>query len=478
MALLKRNPKERELVKSILIREAKHNPYLGVRKLAALLKTRYKITISKSAVNNILLKLKGRVKKGRKHETLSYQSRQEEDCAPLILRAFDSQLGLFDAAAKCLWAYMPQIKEVNLKRALTAVALAEFFKKPLRRGADIREILRASDLYAFPSRQARALCKAAERFKPTVNFKPLLEDLKLCSTVKISFQNGAASFCDGGLSTLWDRPCYVEQFFSPLSRARKRLRAMIDNNLIIINYTKSFDYISPLVLTFIRGVSGGIKKVEFLSPRGEVLESMNLEGIALNFLVGYYPKGLSKGIHFLRTEKRFKKIEYVTGDIYYLSALTQFFLPKDPKGVILNSILLRRNTRFLPCWGIFTNKKSDTTFFVNKYLNLWPHMEVTFSEDMTTMEKFYTTHYKAPVFGEFLPASVEFAHGGDFARLPELLKEAFTRTLGALDFSNLRGYIIITKKAVKLVVKKIPPELKERFNRGAFYLNNRRVFLI
>ena len=478
MAVLKRDPKERELVKSILIREAKHNPYLGVRKLAELLKTRHKITLSKSAVNNVLLKLKGRVKKGRKRETLSYQSRQEEDCAPLILRAFDSQLGLFDIAAKCLWAYMPGVKEETLKRTLIAVSFAEFFKKPLGRGADIREILRASDLYAFPSRQVKTLRKTAESFKPTVNFEHLLEGLKVCSTVKFYFQNGTNSFCDGGFSTFWDRPCYVEQFFVPLSRARKKLQTMVDNNMIIVSYTRSFDYISPLVLTFIKGVSGGIKKVEFLSPRGEVLESIGLEGIALDFLVGYYPKILSKGIHFLRTEKRFKKIEYVTGDIYYLSAVTQFFLPKDTKGIILNSLLLRRNTRFLPCWGIFTNKKSDTTFFVNKYLSFWPYMDVTFLEDMDTMEKFYTSHYKAPVISEFLAPAVNFSQNGDFAKIPRLLQNAFEHTLGALDFANIRGYIIITKKAVKLVVKKAPSELKARFNRGAFYLNNRRVFLI
>jgi len=478
MAILKRDPKERELTKSILVQEAKRNPYMGVRKLAELLKMRHKITISKSTINNVLRKIKGKGKKGRKHEALLYQSRQEEDCAPLILRAFDSQFGLFDVAAQKLWAYMPEVKEENLKRAFVALSLAEFLKKPLGRGADIREILRASDLYSFPSRQVKALCKVAERFKPTINFEHLLGDLKLCSAVKFYFKNGTVSFCDGGFCTFWDRPCYMEQFFVPLSRARKRLRAMVDDNTVIVSYTKSFDYISPLILTFINGISSGIKKVEFLSPRGEVLEAANLEGIALDFLVGYYPKILSKGLHFLRTEKRFKKIEYVTGDIFYLSALTQFFLPKDNKGIILNSILLRRNTRFLPCWGILTNKKSDITFFVNKYLNLWPYMDVTFLEDMETMEKFYTAHYKAPDLSGFLAGAVNLSVGEDFAKIPRLLQNAFEHTIGTIDLAHTRGYIIITKKAVKLVIKKALPKVKERFNRGAFYLNNRRVFLV
>ena len=105
-------------------------------------------------------------------------------------------------------------------------------------------------------------------------------------------------------------------------------------------------------------------------------------------------------------------------------------------------------------------------------------MEVTFLEDMEMMEKFYTTRHKAPALSELLVPALNFSKAGDFAQIPRLLQKAFEHTLGALDFTNVRGYIIITKKAVKLVIRKAPTGLKERFNRGAFYLNNRRVFLV
>jgi len=474
----KRKPRERDVTRSIVVQEAKRNPYLGVRKLTALLKNKHQITISKSTINNILRNSGQENQPGRKRETLLYQRRPLEECGAFLLRALDSRVGLFDHVAANCSRYMPQIKEKQLKKLLMLISFSIFLHKKLGRSTDIREILRSIGFYSYPSRNVNFLTDMVTHFRPMVDLEPLAADLDDCATIKFYFNNNSSSFCDASMCGFWDRPCHIEQFFLPLQTARRRLALMLEDKAVIVNYTRSFDYISPLVVNFINGLASGIKHIEFLSAKGAVLDEIAGNGQSPSFFIGYYPKILSKGVFFLRTEKRFKKIEHVTGDIFYLSAVTQFFPPKDSKGIILNSILLRRNTRFLPCWGILTNKKTDISSLVNRYLSLWPYMDTVFLEDMDSFQNFYTNAAKHDKVASLLPLAFSFAKTEDLAQMPALLEKVFHNLLGDMQLRHLKGHVITTKGAVKLLIRKIPLDIKKKFNRRAFTLDDRRVFLV
>src|SRR3989338_4861184 len=110
-------------LKKIILKEKRKFSRLGVRKIAAILADKYKTSLSKSSIHN-LLKNKGlKYKPGRKTRP-SFQGKKVEPCGFLFLRALDAHVGLLDYLTKNLKANFPGLSQERLKKIITLASFA------------------------------------------------------------------------------------------------------------------------------------------------------------------------------------------------------------------------------------------------------------------------------------------------------------------------------------------------------------------
>lgn len=463
-------------LKSLVLREAKKNPYLGVRQIAALLNQKHKITISKSTVDNIIRAKGIKAKRGRKLQALLYQRKEIKDCGLFLLKALDSQAGLFDVLTGELQLYFPRLNAEWLKKIITLAAFSGYLAGSIETNAKRSGFLRLADMAYYPSRKVKYFIGRLSGYKPAVSLDKVKRNLQAVSTIKFYFANNQTGFCDAQMTAFWDSPCVLSNFFAAFYRVRERVLTMLKNKLIMVGYTKSFDSLSPLVVSFVEGLSSGIKKIELLGADDKVLETLPCEMLKPSFLIGYYPKIFAKGMIFLEREKRFKKLT-VLEEFFYTSVLTRFSQAKTNKGIILNNILIKFKEKSLPSWGFITDKRTTFSGFLEKYLLLWPYPEKTFLDDIKLIEKSFFTKEERKDLPGLIPAGVSFENTGDSAKAAEILASLFREQAGNFELKALSGELVIGKNSCQAVLKGMPGSIKQKFNNLCLYLGDKRVFL-
>ncbi|MBU0694052.1 MAG: hypothetical protein KKC11_05215 [Candidatus Omnitrophica bacterium] len=461
-------------LKNLVLKEKRKSPYLGVRAVAALLKEKYKVDISKSAVHSILSSQGIKEKKGRKQSLLMYRKQEIEILGLLLLRCIDSEVGLFEHIAGELGVYFAKVEQNLLRKIIMLVSFSSFCKEDPRKKC----FLRTAGFYTFPSRKIDYFSKRIRDCKPAINLQGLRKNLNLVSTVKFYFENNDVGYCDGRFSTFWDSPCYMRDFFAPIRVVKRKINWMLKNKVVMVNYTKSFDYLSPLILRFANGLISGLKKIELLTEKEEVLEELRFTPFKPDFFFGYYPKILSKGIVLIGKQPRFKKLSWLGEDIFYVSLLTKFLQPKEKQGVTFNNVLIAPKKKFLPFWGLVTNKKQGIEPFLKQYLLYWPYMEKSFSQEMEIMEKFYSTKLEKKDLSEFIPQTIVFEEKEDFARIGEILASIFNQRIGEIELKSTKGKLILGKDFCKIMIRSFPAQIKKKFNDACLYLDEKRAFLV
>ena len=465
-------------VKKIVIREHNRAPNLGVRDLSKLLKEKHKIILSKSTISNILRKKGTPLKKGRKKAILSYQSKQIADCGLVLLRCIDSKIGLFDCLADELKIYFSKISHTLLKKFLILATLSAYRRSEVKENIQRSGFLRLADLHTLPARRLSYFLESLIEYKPALATQKIKDNVVKVLAVKFYFNNGAISFCDGRLSTLWDGPCFIEDFSSTLLHTKNKLSMMIKQKSIVINYTKSFDYLSKLAFNFIEGIESGIKKIEILGQKGKILEELKLKDFNPYFFIGYYPKILGKGIKFLEKVERFKRLRAPLGDVLYAEVATQFSDSKGKKELILHNLLAKRKERSLPAWGILTNRKRNIEKFLADYLLFFPYMESVFLAEIEQIEKSYASkNDNKKDYKDFIPDMISLEKEADFANIAYILDSILKEDVKIADLKGKRGQITLAKDHITLSIKNIPSKTKDQLNKACFYLNNKRVFL-
>ncbi len=465
-------------LKKIILNESKHNPHLGVRGLSKILSEKHKITISKSTVNNILKEKGVKTAKGRKKDILLYQSKKiVEDCGLLILKAIDSQIGLYDFLAKDLRAYFPEIDTSLLRKLLVMLSFSSRLDSDLKNNIKHEGFLRIADCYHYPARKVKYLLKRTVEYKPAINLREIKENSRMVSTIKFYFSDNATGYSDAKLTTAWDGYCHIKDFFLPLYQAKARISYMLKEKVIILNYTKSFDYLSPFTINFINSLSRGIKRIDFLNEKGQVLDKIdcNLEKPA--FLIGYYPKILGKGITFLDKEKRFKKINTLEGIAWFAPMLTRFSQSKGKEAVILNNILIKTKEKYLPNWAVLTDRKANISSLLKKYLFLWPYMEKVFLSDIKMIENSFLNQEDKKDLTKEIPDTLIFEKAEDFANIAGILELFLKWQFGEIKLKGLKGTYAIGKDSCRISITGLSSEIKRKINNTCLYLNNKRVFI-
>ncbi|MFA5272190.1 MAG: hypothetical protein WC412_07655, partial [Candidatus Omnitrophota bacterium] len=466
-------------LKKIILQESKRNPHLGVRGLSKILKEKHKFNVSKSAINNIL-KAKGiKGKKGRKKYILLYQNKKIiEDCALLVLKAIDSQIGLYDFLKKELKTYFPDIETGLLKKILIMLSFSSRIGVSLENSIKREGFLRIADCYAYPAKKVKSFLKHTVDYKPAISLKEVKENSKIVSTIKFHFFDNSAGFCDAKLTTTWDGYCNIKDFFLPLYHAKARIAYMLKEKVIILNYTKSFDYLSQFTINFIKSLHGGIKRVDFLNEKGQVLDKIECNLEKPTFLIGYYPKILGKGLTFLEKEKRFKKLNTFGGVVYHAPILTRFSQSKSKEAIILNNILIKTKEKYLPNWAVLTDRKANFSLLLKKYLFVWPYMEKVFLDDIKMIENSFSSQDQKKDFVQNIPDTLIFEKEEDYSKISDILFDLLKWQFEEIKFRGSVGTYAIGKDFCKISINNLSPETKRKINNTCLYLNNKRVFLV
>lgn len=463
--------------KSLVVRQVRKNPYLGVRQIARFLKEKYGLSISKSSVAGII-KSKGiENKRGRKEEALLYNRQTIRDCGLFLLKAIDSYVGLSDALTEELKLYFPRLNSPWLKKIILFSAFSGLIGGSYEKNAKRNGFLRLADMYVYPVRKLRYFYGRLSNYKPVVSLGNVQNNAELISTVKFSFENNTASFLDAKMATFWDSPCNLTAFFAPLYWVKERLLRMFKDRAIYVNYTKSFDYLSPSVVNFIEALRAGIKRVDFLSPQNKVLESLPGESLKPSFLVGYYPKIFTKAVIFLEKEKRFKKLT-VLDDIFYTAILTRFAQAKTTKGVILNNLLIKFKENSAASWGLLSDRRTNLEPFLQKYLLFFPYTEKTFLEEMKVIESSFFSREEKKDLCKFVPAVISLENESDCVKIADILYSLFKEEVGTLDLKEKAGQLSLGKDYCRIILKDTPASIKRKFNALCFYLGTKRVFVV
>lgn len=470
-------------LRKIVLGEKRRVPHLGVRPLSELLKRKHKINLSKSAINKILISSGLKDKKGRKKSLLIYKAKGLTHCGLFLLRCLDYQVGIFDYLSRELKEYFPKMSKELLKQLIILASFSALINEDPKKSIKREGFLRLAGLGHFPARKMDYFRRRLSRHKPRVDLKSLKENLVRVSTIRILFNNGYCSHFDAKMSTLWSGPCKMEQFSSSLRAAVKLIEQMIEDKTIIIGYTKSFGYLSPLTFDFLKSMDKGIKKVEFLDERGKVLKGLKVNLPKASFFIGYYPEILNKGVTSIGRSKRFKSFFWEgIGEFLCVSSLTRFSQPELKQELTLNNVLIKQGASFLPSWGLLTgnisSRKVRIASFLKKYLYLWPDAEKSFIEDMRIIEKsIFNPSKDRGYLAKMLPKSLVFKDLLDFARVGQILSVIFKEMIWGWEPKNKEGDFAIGKDYLRISLKKIPREVKKRFNNGRFYLDGRRVFI-
>jgi len=470
-------------LRRIVLGEKRRARHLGVRPLSELLKKKHKIVLSKSAINKILISSGLKEKKGRKKSLLIYKGKGLSHCGLFLLRCLDYQIGIFDYLSQELKKYFPKISKDLLERLIILASFSSLINEKPEQSAKKEGFLRLAGLGHFPARKMDYFQDQLSQHKPEVDLKPLKDTLVRVSTIKFFFNNGHCGYFDAKMSTLWSGPCEMEQFSLPLRAASKLIEQMIEDKTIILGYTKSFGYLSPLTFDFLKAMDKGIEKIEFLNERGGVVKELKVSLPKVSFFIGYYPEILNKGITFIGRPKRFKSFFWQgLGEFLCASSLTRLSQPERKQELMVNNVLMKPGDSLLPSWGLLTgsisSNKAKVACFLKKYLYLWPNAEKSFINDMRVVEKaIFSSPKDRGYLANILPRNLVFNDLLDFARVGQILSVIFKEMIWGWEPKNKKGSFSIGKDYLRISLEKIPGEVKKRFNNGRFYLDQRRAFI-
>ena len=204
------------LLRRIVLQEKRRAPHLGVRPLSELLKKKHKITISKSAVSKIIVSSGLKEKKGRKKSLLIYKSKGLTHCGLFLLHCLDHYIDIFDYLTQELKEYFPKINEKLVRQLIVLASFSSLINEKPRDSVKREGFLRLAGLNHFPARKVDYFSYQLSQYKPKIDLMPLKRNLVPISTIKIYFNNGHCSYLDAKMSTLWNGPCKLEQYFLPL----------------------------------------------------------------------------------------------------------------------------------------------------------------------------------------------------------------------------------------------------------------------
>ncbi|MFA7676605.1 MAG: hypothetical protein WCY34_00355 [Candidatus Omnitrophota bacterium] len=470
--------------KRIILRNRGKAASLGVRGFADFLSKKYNIVTSKSTLHTILANHCFSLAPGPKKASKRYQIKDIKPCGLMLLYAIDEYIGLSEHLVEELKVYFPKLSRKILRQIIILESFCFFSGKDFKENAKAQGFLRLMGLRYFPGPKIDYFNSRILENSPTISTERLRKSLELVATCKFYFKNGHTAYCDGKLTTFWEGPCKIDRFFLPLAPARKILERMLANKTLIIGYTKSFGFLSLLASSFIKGLESGLKGIELLSADGKCLQRIEITAEGVGACFGYYPKIMAKTLVFLQKTKKFKRFFWPElGEFFVSHSLVKFLQAKKDASLSLHSILIKKDKKLLPSWGLIStkilpDKKEIVASLLRQYFYNWPNVEEDFAKDMEHINKSLLKDLttKEP-FDTLIPKRLKFSQPIDFVRVGQILSIIFKEIVWGWEPKERRGSLIKGKNYISIRLTQAPQGLRKKFNRLRFYADAKRVFM-
>jgi len=462
-------------LRKIILKEKRKSPHIGVREIAAILADKYKAKLSKSLIHN-LLKNKGLKDKPGRKSGPSFQGRKVEPCGFLLLRALDSQVGLLDYLAERLETNFSELNPERLKKIITLASFSFFHAKTEKTNLRKTGLLRLAGIYQISKKELELFNQTILAKQPVVNLDGLKKELEPVSAIKFIFKNGSFGFSDGRLATFWDKPQALESFSSPLRVVRQKIQNMLAQKVLLIGYTKSFNYLSATAFNFLRGLNSGLTALEFLGPAGKALDRLKLSPNSISLIFGYSPQlfmppATHQGPH------KFKR--------FFHEEVGELFLAKQPAAfrlegttITLSHIQIKNNLNSSVFWGLLGNASLRELSSISRYFYLWPYLSDDFFKETEMMAQIQKVSRPNGLnFAKMLPQKVVFTQPIDFIRVGQILSLLFKETVQGWEPKEKAGNFSRGKNYVKITLRQAPPALKRAFNQAVFEIDGRPAFI-
>ncbi|MBU1113485.1 MAG: hypothetical protein KKH93_06415 [Candidatus Omnitrophica bacterium] len=453
----------------------------GVRELAVILADQYKINLSKSLIHKVLKEKGLKEKPGRKNQSEAFQARKVESCGLMLLRALDSQVGLFDYLTEKLKVYFKDFNPEQLKKIITLASLSFFIDKKLKISLSREGFLRLVGLRQISGKSVDYFNQVLLAKRPVVSLEGLKNQLRPASAVRFIFKNGSQGFSDGRLATFWDKPQKSEAFSSSLRVLRQRFKKMLENKVLIIGYTKSFNYLSATAFNFIRGLKSGLTAVELLGPAGEVLDRLKVTNPLVYLVFGYSPQLFMPPV-VSQKPQRFKRFLHgELGELFLTTSPAAFRLTQEGITINLNNFRIKSSLNSSVFWGVLGFFPSGDKKFIpaslNRYFYWWPYIYDDFFKETELVQGKGSSKPAKPDLSKMLPQKVVFTQTIDFIRVGQILSILFKETVQGWEPKGKTGNFSLCKDCLRITLKQAPRALKKAFNQAAFELEGRPVFL-
>lgn len=468
-------------LKKLILNKHKINPGLGVRKLALLLEKEHGISLSKSTVHSVLQSNKVKLKKGPKKAKLAYRKNSLAEGGLIVLRCIDNQIGFSDYLTEELNIYFPKLRKELLKKFIILSSFASLSAQKLEKVVSEKSFLRLSGLERFPVKKFNYFRQQINRYQPTVELQPLDKNLVIVTGVKIVFFDGSYIFSDPQLATLWDSLPQADYFFSSVKSCRDKIVRMIKDKLLIIGYSKSFEYISTLVLKLIKGFKRGVKEVQLVDKDFKVIERLEIDKNT-EVALGYYPQGVSKGIKLTRGNKRYRQVHLEQlGSFYLMNINIEFVQDYGKQGVILPNVLINKRNHGLPNWGLISSadkiSKAKAHSIFKVYIYLWPEMEKNLFRGTKEIERSLLTQERQKnEIVEIMPHKLIFSKLSSFGRVGQLLSVIFKELVEGIEPKRKKGFLEKGRDYILVVLSNLAGKTKKRLNQQVFFIDGKRVF--
>jgi hypothetical protein len=468
-------------LKKLILSQHKKYPGLGVRKLADLLGEKHGISLSKSTIHALLKSSGKKLKKGPKKAKLAYRKTSLAEGGLILLRCIDNQIGFFDYLAESLNVYFPKLKKELLKKFIILASLASLSAQKLEKEVCKKSFLCLSGLDRFPVKKFDYFKRQINRYQPTVELQPLNKNLAIVVGIKIVFLDGSYVFSDPQLATLWDSLPQTDYFFDSIKNCRDKIKRMLDEKLLIIGYTKSFDYVSALVFELIRGLKKEVKEIQLFDKKSKLIEKIEVNK-KVEAVLGYYPKGISKGIRFTKKKKYYRRshIEQL-GSFYLMNIYSEFIQHFGKQRIVLSNVLINRKNYGLPNWGLISSADKLSRLKANhifkSYIYLWPEMEENLFRGTKEIEKsFLIQESQKNEIISTMPHKLVFSKLNSFGRVGQLLSVMFKEFVEGVEPKRKIGFLEKGKDYIVVVLSNLAVKTKKRLDQQAFFLDKKRVF--
>ncbi len=474
-------PKLKSSIHSLILREYKKTPLLGVRAIAARIRQQHGIKVSKSALHAIV-KQKGLTQpKGRKKARISYQVAGNRECGLVLLGCLDSQLGVLEEIIDQIKVYFPRLSREKLGQFILLATYASYAGAQLQNASSLEAFVRLAGLASVPKKSFDYFQTQLVRYRPAVNLQPVKVSLQPAATIKFYFKNGTQGYTDARFATFWDGPCRQEYFSSPLRGVLQRLALMVNEGVCMIGYTKSFGYLSLLTFRFVQGMLSGLEKVSVLDRDGKSLMTQGLAKPKMALVFGYSPRVINKGMVVLSRQRRLSRISQEgLSESYAACAQMKFEHFKVKEELFLHAVLLKEKTSGAFEWGVlstFQAAASQQLALAKRYGCAWRSVNEDFFRDMEVLEKAYLSAAGAADIAKMIPSRLILASAQDFSRVGFILSVVFKELIGGWEPKAKAGFLRQGKDSVRIHLPQIPRQIAKRFNASRFSYGGKTAFI-